>query len=205
MNTMMVKNIKFEKECSVTGTLDDFAKKLDYPHEDQTRLLRGINHKIASLACTKRYAMYCSLFNSLFPSSEGRRYDARKGNTRELAYVDHGFIGNASDSLINRMHAERNIVANLKMKLSYNSEVMSFEVEDNGVGMDYNFEPLIFFTKIESFKKISDLPYIGKFGEHMFLSREKIEQCDGSIHFENKGPNQGARFWYEIPAEAILK
>jgi signal transduction histidine kinase len=197
--------MKFERVYEISGTLDDFVSKLERPSEDQIKLLNEINLHITDKVYLKKFDFNRELFDERFGPGGWRRYDASRGNLKRIAYVDGGLIGNAGDSLITRMAADEQFIAEMKIKLSYDGEVISFEIEDNGTGINPEVEPLIFSELIDSSKKDSKLrnAYIGKLGEHMLLAKERIKKCGGLIHFKNKGHNQGARFWYEVPANKL--
>lgn len=187
--------MKFERICQVTGTLDDFIAKLDYNPDDLIERMKRVNLLLVGKAHASREKAYKKLQLSLLKEYGSTAYveDARR--------ADLGFIDNAGDSLITRMWADQQVYAEMTLTLTCDGKVISFQIEDNGTGIDPEVESYIFSERIVSKKSDSKLEkaYIGGVGEHMLDSREDIERLGGDIYLRNKGYNKGAIFWYEIP------
>jgi hypothetical protein len=113
-----------------------------------------------------------------------------------LDYAGCGMIANAVDSLLERMVDDPNFKFFISATMELD-EYLRFQVEDNGVGIDSRIEP----------KRLSPIEgyFNGRIGNHMRDSYQSIRMhLGGDMGLVNKGPNQGAIFWYEVPLEALV-
>jgi hypothetical protein len=127
----------------------------------------------------------------------------------DITYVGYGFIANAGDSIITRFSREfESYSCDLRASMFSDGQLLRFEVEDNGVGMDKETEARI-FQQVASSKACAGNPLrgvlSGRCGHHMKDSKKIVEVFDGKIGFTNKGLNKGALFWYEVPLDKIIQ
>lgn len=165
--------------------------------------LRMINNTLYYLGWMNRYNGLTEFVTFMY-SQKGVVYQ----NTDKFKFVDKGLITNSGDGIISRLQQEPSLKPLITLTMACDGGCFYFEVDDNGVGIDPEVEPQIFDRIVSNKKRLPfniGSPYSGGLGIHMLESQEIVESSGGSIHFENKGHNQGARFWYEVPVEALLR
>jgi len=199
---------EFKKEYCISGTID-FGNSVKLgnitpPDDHLMNRLKIINKFFAEEGWSYRCSAYEALKSFI---SQELRHNAYLFLQRShlLKYPDRGIISNASDSLVTRIDKDQQFQAEMKIRLACKEEIISFEVEDNGVGLRQDIESRLFSERFTT-KNITRLSkvYIGGAGEHMFYSKKGIEKLQGDMYFVNKGKNQGAIFGYKIPLGALL-
>jgi len=115
-----------------------------------------------------------------------------------LDYIGVGFLHNAVDSLTERWEYKPEFRGYVKLSIS-KDQSLRVEVEDNGTGI-INIENLF---KQHKSKKDPTL-MTGGMGNHLFFSEKFVQELNGKIGYTNKGLNQGAIFWYEVPLESLV-
>jgi len=186
----------FEREYVVTGTLDFLKVETKGPLVDKLNAI-GEYHFIKESLEFRRDAY--EALKAFHSEKYGYDFDSLEGLA---GFVDYGFIFNASDSLITRMSENLEFQGEMRIKLSCNNRIISFEVEDNGIGIESHIEPILFTRQITT-KRNTTIAYTGGGGVHLFASREIIQRLEGDIYFRNKGQNQGAIFGYKFPLGAL--
>ena len=93
----------------------------------------------------------------------------------------------------------------VSVRIKYNPEtgIYHFEVEDNGMGIDPQIEPLLFSSRVPSSKKTDDR-MLGGFGGALSDAWKAIAFRGGQINYRNKGHMQGAVFEYSVPLKRLL-
>lgn len=192
----------FEKHYLITGTLEGFIRKLNLETKEQIEKMKQINRNIITKAKMNKISGFLELKTFVLENQEWQFWHEQEN---ELQYVENGFIGNASDSLITRIYETPQFIPEIKLSFTCNKGLFSFEVEDNGTGINQEVESSLFNYMIYSKKQGSELKkaYIGGEGIHMYASKIKITQQKGEIYFKNKGLNQGAIFGYRIPLKRL--
>jgi sensor histidine kinase regulating citrate/malate metabolism len=120
---------------------------------------------------------------------------------QEVAHTNDGMIYNALDSITMKNLNSEGYKPKIKMRLCVDDKIFRFAIEDNGTGIDSEVEKQLFKQKISSEKKKHKHICSGGLGKHMLDSRYDIKELGGDIGFYNKGLNEGAIFWYEVPLQ----
>lgn len=123
----------------------------------------------------------------------------------QLYYVGCGYATNAVESIIMKSAKNKHkYVGELELRLLADDEKIRLEVEDNGTGIDYKVEPYLFLEPVNSAKEKMDNVYGGK-GFFLYQAKKYVEELKGEVGYKNKGLNNGAIFWYEVPIKSIIK
>jgi sensor histidine kinase regulating citrate/malate metabolism len=122
--------------------------------------------------------------------------------TNRLVNNVYCYVGNAIDSVFMRSNNEY-YKGKVKMNISADEHIFRFEVEDNGIGIDSDVENGLF--KIINSKKMGDGLTIGGVGMCLYNTKISVNRLSGKCGYEDKGKNQGAIFWFEIPIDQLVK
>lgn len=84
---------------------------------------------------------------------------------------------------------------------------MRLEVEDTGLGIPQEIEPYLFNDWIASSKRPARLhggKERGGRGEFLAMLHKRVVPLGARVGYQNKGKNNGAIFWYEIPLKLLI-
>ncbi len=127
-----------------------------------------------------------------------------QGLIRDVSYDAASFIintglayfANSADSIRSKKQALGDFDGVVGIRILFHDGKLRFIMEDNGIGLDESQTAALFHAGIMSTK--SDA-HLGGAGQALATAGRAGEQFDAVFGFENKGPGNGAQFWFEIP------
>jgi len=196
-------------EYTLSGTFDDFVKEYKifnrfyeiekhWENLSYTMALREINGFINKQLDEKTEIMQKFLYNKIISSEEieFRVLNKALDTFRPAIHL----LFNATDAITDKFsQSEPDYEACVDLRVSFNEKRFWFEIEDNGIGIDPNVEPLL-YQRLSSLKKGRDELFGGQ-GYSLTVVKSEILKMKGSFYHRNKGENQGAVFGYFIPLD----
>ena len=177
-------------EFTVTGTFNELTEGLDEP--DKIERLRYAN-RILFERLDDAYDHLKGLFNEQIKLVAGSDF-----NTSKIFGVAYELISNATDSVTEKFAQDENqYSADIKIRMSFDGDGFSLEVEDNGVGIAPNIEEVLYQGTLASPKR-GHKQYHGKDGNGLTIYKEELSEMNGSFYHINKGLNEGAIFGYSL-------
>jgi len=118
-----------------------------------------------------------------------------------------GYLANAGDSIMLKF-AENptSYLCNLQIRLQCNNRRVRLQVDDNGKGIDEGVEPFLFSQEKSTKRSLSEKlkgVLLGFDGYSLHQARHIATKFNGRVGYHNKGKDNGATFWYEIPVLGI--
>jgi len=120
-----------------------------------------------------------------------------------LKFVNRGYVANAADSLIAAARGGAKRALYVEMSMAAKGGSFTFDVRDNGTGVDPEVKGGLFDQQFESDKKGKE-GFAGKAGMHLFHTKAYIDFLGGEAGYADYGKSRGARFFYSVPVANIL-
>lgn len=135
-------------------------------------------------------------------ANPGNRLDFLESH---LALIGHCFVWNAIGSIMSRYSQKEEYSGLLTLELSVENDKLRLEVEDNGKGIDPEIRTHIFVSdKALAKGTLSELVLDHK-GKTLLQAKSIIKGLGGEVGYVDKGLNNGAVFWYEVPLDSIKR
>ena len=185
-------------EAYIHGTLEELTGWNFWAAREDPRIMENVNDKLFE-KIRRRYESFREVLLSGF---------GKKRSLIKNCYLNIGrhFVANSTDSVIEKFaHVDDKFEAEFNFRMGYDDDttLYHFEVEDNGMGIDPQIEPLLFSSRVPSSKKTDDR-MLGGFGGALSDAWKAIAFRGGQINYRNKGHMQGAVFEYSVPLKRLL-
>ena len=190
--------LQFAESLEIRITQEELQAAVQWvPPDREVHIFREMNGVLCRMAIDGCDRLYETLASRLRLDGLSVKY------LLSPQFAHNGFCYNAGDSIIARCSLYPEHVAEVGIRLASDQTTVRLEVEDNGMGINPRVEKCLFARNIRS-KKRRKAIFIGGRGTHMHDAKEEIDYRHGKIGYINKGKEQGAIFWYEIPLEAMV-